>query len=111
MIRDAVLHFGNEQPLLVDLFERPEASHSVLVCTNVRSLSGTKPIWIDQTASVFFFPFATIRFLEIHPGAQEALGLLTGDAGSEAAPASPGPDATEPDLEIDEELLRRVREV
>jgi hypothetical protein len=112
MIRDAVLHFGNEQPLLVDLFERPEPSHTVLVCTNVRSLSGTKPIWIDQSASVFFFPFAIIRFVEIHPGAQEALGLLSGDAGADQAGPPAGRDnVTEPDLEIDEELLRRVREV
>ena len=111
MIRDAVLHFGNEQPLLVDLFERPEPSHSVLVCTNVRTMSGTKPIWVDQSASVFFFPFATIRFVEIHPGAQEALGLLAGDASADHAGVA-GPQASaEPELEIDEDFLRRIRDV
>ena len=113
MIRDAVLHFGNEQPLLIDLFERPAASDAVLVCTNLRTLSGTKPIWIDHSESVFFFPFAVIRFLEIHAGAGEAMGLLVGEAagGEPESPAAPGGPEPEAELEIDEDFLRRVREV
>jgi hypothetical protein len=111
VIRDAVLHLGNEQPLLVDLLERPGPSDVILVCTNVRTTSGTKPAWIDQSRSVFFFPFAIIRFLEIHPGAEDAPGLAAGGAGA-GAPGSAGPaEAPEAELEIDEEFLRRVREV
>jgi hypothetical protein len=111
MIRDAVLHLGNEQPLLIDLFERPEPSQVVLVCTNVRTLSGAKPIWVDQTASVFYFPFASIRFVEIHPGAHDALGLLAGDAGADQASAAAAEAGAEADLEIDEDFLRRIRDV
>jgi hypothetical protein len=113
MIRDAVLHLGNDQPLLVDLVERPVASDAVLVCTNVRTMSGTRPIWIDQSASLFFFPFTVIRFLEIHPGSEEESGHPP-----VATPAAAGPTraataagAPEPDLEIDQDLLRRVRDV
>jgi hypothetical protein len=112
MIRDAVLHLANDQPLLVDLYERPTASDSIVICTNVRTLTGTRPVWVDDSASTFFFPFAILRFLEIHPGSDDSLDLPS--ELSVTGPAGPGDRATpapEPDLEIDEDFLRRVREV
>jgi hypothetical protein len=33
VIHDAVLHLQNEQPLLVDIFEMPSPSDTVLVCS------------------------------------------------------------------------------
>lgn len=128
MIADAVLHIQNEQPLLVDLLERPSPGDAILVCTNLRSLSGKKPIWADDTDSVFYFPFTLIRFIEIHPGSEETLELGSGEepaqprpaASRPARPASSGrrppkgaPARVEPEqeLEIDEDLLRRVRDV
>ena len=111
MIRDVVLHLGNEQPLIVDLFETPTPSDVSVICTNVRTMTGTKPIWIDHGASIFFFPLAIIRFIEIHSGAEEALGLVV-EAGAVRGSGEPGAAATtEPDLEIDEEFLRRVRDI
>jgi hypothetical protein len=110
LIRDVVLHLGNEQPLVVDLYERPAPTDLTLTCTNVRTLSGTKPIWIDHSESVFFFPFSIIRFIEIHAGAEEALGLLVGE-GTSGAQGDPAVAPAEPDLEIDEDFLRRVRDV
>ena len=130
MISDAVLHIQNEQPLLVDLLERPSPGDQVLICTNLRSLSGKKPIWADETDSVFYFPYAIIRFIEIHPGSEETLELGSGDEETEARPApsrparpapsaaprrparpAPGRREPEPELEIDEDFLRRVRDV
>lgn len=128
MIADAVLHIQNEQPLLVDLLERPSPGDGLLVCTNLRSLDGKKPIWADETDSVFYFPWSIIRFIEIHPGSEETLELESGEAPAEARPApsrparpAPGgrragraaPQRPEPEqeLEIDEDLLRRVRDV
>lgn len=112
MIRDAVLHLLNEQPLLVDLFERPGPADTTLICTNVRTLSGTRPIWIDQQASVFFFPIAIVRFVEIHPGSDEASGLPeVREAERATPPIQPGGAGVEDDLEIDEDFLRRVRDV
>jgi hypothetical protein len=111
MIRDAVLHLASDQPLLVDLYERPAAVDVVLICTNIRTMSGTRPVWIDDSASAFFFPFSIVRFLEIHPGTEEEAALPGRDDGARRAPRPPRPGEPEADLEIDEDFLRRVREV
>jgi hypothetical protein len=111
LIPGAVLHLANDQPMLIDLFGLPSPTDPVLVCTNLRSLTGTRPIWADHMQSVFYFPWAHVRFLEIPPSADERSAR-----GSDLpAIAAPGPaDEPEPDLdgdfEIDEEFLRRVRE-
>ena len=122
MIRDAVLHINNEQPLLADLFEAPSPGDVGLRCTNLRSLNGKRPVFVDDIASIFFFPYLHIRFVEIPPGAisgsDPALALATEEAddraGRDAAEATDGAaeeaDA-EGDLEISEDFLRRVREV
>ena len=94
MIR-AVIHLLNEQPVVVDLFEPPAAGDQALLCTNVRTLDGKRPSFIDRKDSNFVFPYATIRFVEMPTG-----DSTTGDG-----------EAAEPeDLEIDEDFLRRVRE-
>jgi hypothetical protein len=109
MIRNAVVHVLNEQPLLADLYELPKAVDQGLLCTNLRMLDGRKPIFIDHTESVFFFPFLHIRFVEIPPSTS---GLA--EVGAPAEEAAPTPaEAAEPeeDLELDEDFLRRIREV
>lgn len=107
MIRDAVIHLLSEQPVLADLFEAPSPGDVNLVCTNLRTLSGERPVFIDHKASTFVFPYRHIRFIEIRPARADA---PDSDArpGDEASPASPTPD--EGDLEIDEDFLRRIRE-
>jgi hypothetical protein len=98
----AILHLLNDQPLAVDLLEEPKPSDIAVVCTNVRSIDGKRPVMIDFSSSTFVFPMAMIRFVEMPlAGAeQERIAGL-------AALAEPG----EPeDLEIDEDFLRRVRE-
>jgi hypothetical protein len=107
VIRDVVLHINNEQPLLADLFDRPAPGDTLLVCTNLRTLSGTRPIWIDETASTFYFPYGIVRFVEIHQGSDGAPELPPGSAAAAQPAAAPEP---EPELDIDEDFLRRVRE-
>ena len=110
MIRNVVIHIANEQPLLADLYDMPTSLDVSLVCTNLRMLDGKKPIFIDHARSVFVFPYLTIRFIEI--GANEATGMPKA-AEEIAVVAEPVPDEeeNEADLELDEDFLRRIREV
>ena len=102
MIR-AILHLTNDQPLAVELLEMPTPSDIAIVCTNVRSIDGKKPVFVDFATSTFVFPMAGIRFVEVLQAADEAA--------RSASAAAAGIAATEPeDLEIDEDFLRRVRE-
>ena len=103
LIRDAVMHLHNEQPLLVDLFSLPTAADSCVVCTNVRTLAGKRPLFVDRSDSYFLFPLPHVRFVEIPAG---SAGETGGSYGTEVVEAS----AEEPDLEIDEDLMRRIRE-
>lgn len=105
-IRDAVLHLLNDQPLLVDLIEEPKASDQGLLCTNVRTTGGLRPSFIDRSDSTFFFPYGQIRFLEIHPTADAI--AASGAAAAADADAAAAEDVGE--LDLDEDLLRRVRE-
>ena len=89
MIRNAVIHMFNEQPLLADLFEMPTAADVGLLCTNLRTLNGKRPVFVDRIESIFLLPLSQIRFLEIPPGAAGGP-----EVGGEAL-AEPGP-AEEP---------------
>ena len=114
MIRGVVVHLNNEQPIVVDLWETPKPGDAGMVCTNVRTPDGKRPSFVDREDSTFFFPYRFIRFIEIHPDAEDVPSLPEGaisttrdrEAQEAAAPAAP-----EEDLEIDEDFLRRIREV
>jgi hypothetical protein len=116
MIQNAVLHLNGEQPVVVDLFELPQAVDLGVRCTNMRTLDGKRPVFIDDIKAVFFFPYEAVRFVEIP--ARSLIGTeleAPGQPVAVAAPvAAPGP-ATESlddeNLEIDEDFLRRIREV
>jgi hypothetical protein len=133
VIRNVAIHSLNEQPLLADLFDLPAATDAGLMCTNLRGMDGKRPVFIDGIESVFFFPYRVIRFLEIPPvsiqrhraeggrmdagaasswaaGALEpepVLNLPAGAAGTEAESLE-GSDLGE---EIDEDFLRRIRDI
>ncbi len=104
--------------MLADLFEAPTPSDVGLRCTNLRTMNLKRPVFIDDSASVFFFPYRNIRFVEIPAGAisgsdpGSAIELSDGGSDRDGRPsATPPPDEPEPDLEIDEDFLRRIREV
>lgn len=111
MIRDVVLHLNNEQPLRADLFELPEGDTMLLRCTNVRTMNGTRPVYIDDLNSIIFFPMLHLRFIEILPATQGAEHLALGP-GEERVPVEAGiaKESPEEDLQIDEDFLRRVRD-
>jgi hypothetical protein len=115
MLRNAVLHLHNEQPLLADLFELPGPADVGVRLTNLRSLDGKRPIFVDDTKSVFVFPYHRISFVEIPPqaaanvelGEASTLPVAVGVPAHEAQAEAPEDD----ELEIDEDFLRRIREV
>lgn len=114
MIRNAVIHIMNEQPMLADLFEAPSPADVGMRCTNLRTMNGKRPVFVDDSASIFFFPYLNIRFVEIPPGAVSGSdpSMAMDLSGAVAVPALPSPPPEpEPELEIDEDFLRRIREV
>ena len=97
MIR-AVVHLLNDQPVVVDVLEAPKPGDVALLCTNVRTLEGRRPVFVDSGDSTFVFPYAGIRFVEIPSSVP-------------AAPEVVAPEAPESDeLEIDEDFMRRIRD-
>ena len=115
MIRNVILHLNNEQPLLADLFEPPSPGDVGLRCTNLRLMNGKRPVFVDDVRSIFFFPYLHIRFVEIppKPRCRAAIALATSaprPTSMEVATPRRQPEP-EPDLEIDEDFLRRIREV
>lgn len=121
MIKNAVLHLTNEQPLMADIEAQPKASDVVLICTNLRTMNGARPVFIDRMESTFVFPYTQVRFIEVPrvaktakpPGGGQESALPSGSPGSTGAPepAPEQPPEPEGELEIDEDFLRRVREI
>ena len=112
VIRNARLHVNNEQPMLADLFEAPSPGDVGLRCTNLRTNDGKRPVFIDDSSSIFFFPYLHIRFVEIPSGAINGSDpSLALDVIEEIVPLPAPEPEPEPDLEIDEDFLRRIREV
>jgi hypothetical protein len=102
MIRDAVLHILNEQPLVADLPAMPSPGDVTLHCTNLRTLNRKRPVFVDHVDSSFIIPYAQIRFIEI-------VAVMPAEPEASTVPALAAEVPEE--IELDEELLRRVREL
>ena len=113
MIRHAVLHLNNEQPVVVDLFELPTSVDLGVRCTNMKTLDGKRPVFIDDTNAVFFFPYLHVRFVEIPPRSLVGteLEIAVEVAVPVAVPETADDEDADGNLEIDEDFLRRIREV
>jgi len=101
----AILHLLNDQPLNVELLDEPKPSDIAVICTNVRTMDGKRPVFIDFSESTFVIPMAAVRFVEIPTGVE---GTERARVAAAAAAAEGADEADE--LEIDEDFLRRVRE-
>ena len=112
VLRNVVIHLNNEQPVLADLFDLPSPRDVAVLCTNLRTPDGKRPVFIDQTESIFLLPLAHIRFIEMpraadRDSADPGAGPAARGRHRTASPAS----VPEADLEIDEDFLRRIRDV
>jgi hypothetical protein len=133
MIRNVILHLHGELPMKADVESLPTAADAGLLCTNLRTLEGRKPVSTEYLDSVFLLPYSTIRFIEIPRAAIHESGLdadlppspveLPAEAQAvpqganvivTPPPSAPGGAAEDDEglehLEPDAELLRRIRE-
>lgn len=115
MIRDAVLHLKSEQPLLVDLDALPAPTDNIIICSNLRMMNGNRPVFVDEIASTFVFPMEFVRFIEIPPKAMAGFDRMgRPEAGRPAIAAHAdgrAESAVEEEAEIDEDFLKRVRDI
>jgi hypothetical protein len=86
VLRNVVVHINNEQPIIVDLVAEPVPSDVALLCKNVRTINGKKPVFIDKVDSTFLMPLAAIRFVEIH---RESVEAHQAELAAEATHADP----------------------
>jgi hypothetical protein len=105
VLRDAVIHLTGEQPLVADLASLPTANDSCLICTNLRTLDGKRPLFTDAIESTFVIPLLHVRFIEIVRG-----GHLVDPEQAAIGPGAPAAAPDEAPGELDEDFLRRVRE-
>ena len=134
MIRNVVLHLVNELPMKADIESLPTAADAGLLCTNLRTSEGRKPLSTEYLDSVFLIPFTVVRFIEIpresidmaNPsgaprqipaGGTESDGpptVVVTPPSFEVSPEPPPEPAAEDvaleDLEPDADLLRRIRD-
>jgi hypothetical protein len=106
VLRNAVIHLNNEQPVVADLFEFPTARDVAVVCTNLHTQDGKRPVFIDQSDSIFVIPLAYVRFIEL----PRDMGVQGGEVGRGGARSKPAGTPAEAEIEIDEEFLRRIRD-
>ena len=74
------------------------------MCTNLRTLDGKRPTFVDEVGSTFIIPLQHVRFIEIHArrrcrGQRAHPALEAGEPAADEAPE-----------ELDEDFLRRIRE-
>ena len=106
VVRGAVIHLNNEQPVVADLFDFPTARDVAVVCTNMRTQDGKRPIFIDHADSIFVIPLAYVRFIELPRAAEAGEGSSSGSGRGRSAQAPPPED----EIEIDEDFLRKIRD-
>ncbi len=135
MIRNVILHLMGELPMKADIESLPTAADAGLLCTNLRTLEGRKPVSTEYLNSVFLLPYSYIRFIEVPRASIHAAGLdhdlptgpaaLPAEAGAvpdgvdvivtpaprvDMADAAASADEALEHVEPDAELLRRIRE-
>jgi hypothetical protein len=98
MLHDVVVHIANEQPVMVDLIEAPSPSDVAVICTNMRTMNGKKPVFVDKSDSVFIVPLVHIRFVEVPRAQMDAFEAEEKGRPAAAATESPEEEYGEPPL-------------
>ena len=113
MIRNVVIHFEGELPVVADLNAVPGPTDVSLLCTNMRTIDGKRPTFIERKESWFLIPVSVVRFIEMPADAMEmaAEGPDVRPAASESDRESLPALEASVDVEPSEELLQRIRDI
>ena len=118
MIKSVILHLTNELPILVDLYEAPGPTAQCIRCTNVRTVDGKRPPFINDSRATFLLPWHLIRLVEVPQGAipmPEMDGrVVVSDPVGAVGHEPELLDEHEPEPlneEPDEDLLARIRSI
>ena len=110
MIKSVIVHLANELPILVDLYEAPSPTAQSVRCTNVRTVDGKRPSFVNDPRSTFVLPWHLIRLIEV-PAAPTAAQVADKRVALAAQPEPPPPHVESLDEEPDPDLLARIRSV
>jgi hypothetical protein len=110
VIKSVVVHLANELPIVVDMYEVPEAHAQSVRCTNIRTVDGKRPNFVHDPKAIFVFPWHQIRLIELPPAATAAQASDRRVALTDQ-PELPPPPPELIDEEPDEDLLARIRSV
>jgi hypothetical protein len=117
VIKDVIVHLTGDLPIVVDLYEAPGPTSTSVRCTNVRTVDGKRPKFIQDPRATFLLAWHLIRLMEVPAGAvsvPEVDGRVVVSDPVDAVSLDPEPDAPEPDTldeEAEEDLLARIRSI
>jgi len=92
-------------PLRVDMAQLPGPTDTHITCSNVRTVDGKRPSFVEQRGSTFVFPMSTVRLIEMPPVEGSEIEL------EEDVVEPLPPPLEEMGEEPDEDLLARIRNV
>jgi hypothetical protein len=106
VIPNVFIHLINDLPIVADVEALPSGGDISIRCTNVRTVDGKRPPFVHDRSSMFVFPLAVIRLIEVPSDGSAATEMATRSESEAAAVAPPVIDE-----EPDEDLLARIRDV
>ena len=114
MITGVIIHLENDLPIVVDLEQLPQPGDRMIMCTNVRTVDGKRPSFVNDKKGTFIFPLEGIRLIEAPSESGSRVGSIAfdNDESQTPAPQSPPPAAEDVgDEEPDQDLLARIRSI
>jgi hypothetical protein len=111
VIRNVVIHQAGQLPVVADIRDMPAAGDTNLICTNMRTVDGKRPTFVDHSESWFLIPMITVRFIEVPREAMAGAGQDDDYEPVEMPEPAPPEPVDEGPAEPDEDLLARIRNI
>jgi hypothetical protein len=108
VITGVIVHLENDLPIVVDLEQLPQPTDRMIMCTNVRTVDGKRPSFVNDKHATYIFPLEVIRLIEAPPDGAASTAVAFDET---PMPALPPALEEAPDEEPDEDLLARIRSI